>query len=110
MLEFELIIIDFFVGGGGVLMGIEMVVGWLLDVVINYDLVVIVMYVVNYLDMLYLINDIWGVDLMMVMFGWRVGVFWVLFDCKYFLKVKGGKLFDCNICDFVWVVVDWVEK
>lgn len=104
-----LLIVDSFVGGGGVFIGIEMVFGCFLDIVINYNFVVFVFYVVNYLEMLYFFENVYKVDLFDYMWGCYIGFMYFFLDCKYFFKVKGGKLVECNICDFVWIIFGWIE-
>lgn len=104
------IVVDLFVGGGGVLEGFKQVFGIDFVLVYNYDELVIGMYVVNYLLIQYYCEDIWYVDLCVDVVGCFIGWFYVLLDCMYFSQVKGGQLCSWKICVLLWVVLKWVGQ
>lgn len=104
------IVVDLFVGGGGVSEGFKQVLGIDFVFVYNYDELVIGMYVVNYLFIIYYCEDIWYVDLCVDVVGCFVGWFYVLFDCMYFSQVKGGQLCSMKMCVLFWVVLKWVGQ
>lgn len=85
------LIIDFFAGGGGASVGIEMALGREVDIAINHDPEAIRMHKVNHPNTLHLTEDIFTVDLQKYVKGKSVDLLWASPDCTSHSKAKGGQ-------------------
>lgn len=85
------LIIDFFAGGGGASVGIEMALGRQVDIAINHDPDAIAMHKENHPNTLHLTEDIFSVDLQKYVKGRHVSLVWASPDCTSHSKAKGGK-------------------
>ena len=85
------LIIDFFAGGGGASVGIEMALGREIDIAINHDPEAIRMHKVNHPNTLHLTEDIFAVDLQKYVKDETVDLLWASPDCTSHSKAKGGQ-------------------
>jgi len=84
-------IIDAFAGGGGASVGIEMALGYSVDIAINHDPQAILMHKTNHPNTLHLTEDIFKVDLQKYVAGRHVDLMWASPDCTSHSKAKGGQ-------------------
>lgn len=84
------LLIDFFAGGGGASVGIEMFTGRHVDIAVNHDPQAIRMHKTNHPNTLHLTEDIFKVDLAKYVAGRHVALIWASPDCTHFSKAKGG--------------------
>ncbi len=89
--HFTGLIIDFFAGGGGASVGMEMALGRPVDIAINHDPDAIAMHKENHPNTLHLTEDIFSVDLQKYVKGRHVSLVWASPDCTSHSKAKGGK-------------------
>lgn len=87
-------VIDFFAGGGGASVGIEMATGKQVDLAINHDIEAIRMHSTNHPSTTHVTEDIFKVDLGKYIKGRQVGLIWASPTCTHFSKAKGGKPLD----------------
>lgn len=81
-------IIDCFAGGGGASAGIEMALGYPVDIAVNHDPEAIRMHEVNHPNTLHLTEDIFKVDLERYVNGDNVELMWASPDCTSHSKAK----------------------
>lgn len=98
------LIIDCFAGGGGASVGIEMALGWPVDIAINHDPQAIRMHKVNHPDTLHLTEDIFKVDLKKYVAGRHVALMWASPDCTSHSKAKGGQPRNKGLRILPWAV------
>ena len=84
-------IIDAFAGGGGASVGIEMALGYSVDIAINHDPQAILMHKTNHPNTLHLTEDIFKADLQKYVAGRHVDLMWASPDCTSHSKAKGGQ-------------------
>lgn len=101
------LIVDNFAGGGGASTGIEMAIGYSVDIAINHDPEAIRMHKVNHPNTKHYCENVWAVDPVKVCEGHPVALAWFSPDCKHFSKAKGGKPKDKNIRGLAWVACRW---
>lgn len=97
-------IIDFFAGGGGASVGIEMALGRTVDIAINHDPAAILMHKTNHPNTLHLTEDIFTVDLQKYIKGRHVDLIWASPDCTSHSKAKGGKPRNNKLRILPWAV------
>jgi DNA (cytosine-5)-methyltransferase 1 len=100
------LIVDFFAGGGGASLGIEMATGRSPDIAVNHDAEAVALHRINHPASVHLQNDVWSVfPALDRLIGNRpVGLFHASPDCKHFSKAKGGRPVKRKIRDLAWVV------
>ena len=98
------LIIDCFAGGGGASVGIEMALGWPVDIAINHDPDAILMHKTNHPDTLHLTEDIFRVDLKKYVKGRHVALMWASPDCTSHSKAKSGKPRERGLRILPWAV------
>lgn len=101
------LVVDNFAGGGGASIGMEQALGRSVDIAINHDPEALAMHRVNHPYAHHLCEDVWKVDIKMVVAGRRVGLAWFSPDCKHHSKAKGGKPVDKKIRGLAWVALRW---
>lgn len=104
---FRELVVDNFAGGGGASTGIELALGYPVDIAVNHDADAIAMHKVNHPYTRHFQEDVFAIDPLQVT-GWRaVGIAWFSPDCKHFSRAKGGKPVDKKIRGLSWVVLRW---
>ena len=104
---FEGIIVDYFAGGGGASVGIELALGHPVTIAVNHDPEAIAMHRANHPYTKHLCESVWDVDPRAECAGRKVGLAWFSPDCKHFSKAKGGTPVSKNIRGLAWVVLRW---
>lgn len=104
------LIIDFFAGGGGASVGIEMALGREIDIAINHDPEAIRMHKVNHPNTLHLTEDIFAVDLQKYVKDETVDLLWASPDCTSHSKAKGGQPRKQGLRVLPWAVYKHVKK
>lgn len=97
-------IIDCFAGGGGASVGIEMALGYPVDIAVNHDPEAIRMHEVNHPNTLHLTEDIFKVDLEKYVNGDNVELMWASPDCTSHSKAKGGQPRKSGLRILPWAV------
>ena len=97
-------IIDCFAGGGGASVGIEMALGYPVDIAVNHDPEAIRMHEVNHPNTLHLTEDIFKVDLERYVNGDNVELMWASPDCTSHSKAKGGQPRKSGLRILPWAV------
>ncbi|WP_270368528.1 DNA cytosine methyltransferase [Eubacterium ramulus] len=103
-------VIDFFAGGGGASVGIEMATGKQVDLAINHDIEAIRMHSTNHPSTTHVTEDIFKVDLGKYIKGRQVGLIWASPTCTHFSKAKGGKPLDEQLRILPWSVYKHVKN
>lgn len=104
------LILDFFAGGGGASVGIEMALGRQVDIAVNHDPNAISIHRTNHPDTLHLTEDIFKVDLEKYVKGHHVGLVWASPDCTSHSKAKGDKPRKNNLRILPWSVYKHAKK
>ncbi len=104
---FRELVIDNFAGGGGASTGMELALGFPVDIAINHDADAIAMHKVNHPYTRHYQEDVFAIDPEQVTGGRAVGIAWFSPDCKHFSRAKGGKPVDKKIRGLSWVVLRW---
>lgn len=104
---FRELVIDNFAGGGGASTGMELALGFPVDIAINHDADAIAMHKVNHPYTRHYQEDVFAIDPERVTGGRAVGIAWFSPDCKHFSRAKGGKPVDKRIRGLSWVVLRW---
>lgn len=99
--------VDNFAGGGGASTGIELAIGYSVDIAINHDPEAIRMHKANHPNTKHYCENVWAVDPVKACGGHPVALAWFSPDCKHFSKAKGGKPKDKNIRGLAWVACRW---
>ena len=98
---------DNFAGGGGASTGMELALGYPVDIAVNHDADAIAMHKVNHPYTRHFREDVFAIDPERVTGGRAVGIAWFSPDCKHFSRAKGGKPVDKKIRGLSWVVLKW---
>ena len=101
------LIVDFFAGGGGASIGIELATGRPVDIAVNHDPDAIAMHSVNHPYTRHFQEDVFAIDPEETTGGRPVGIMWASPDCKHFSKAKGGAPVEKKIRGLSWVVLRW---
>ncbi len=101
------LIVDFFAGGGGASIGIELATGRPVDIAVNHDPDAIAMHNVNHPFTRHFQEDVFAIDPEETTGGRSVGIMWASPDCKHFSKAKGGAPVEKKIRGLSWVVLRW---
>ncbi len=101
------LIVDFFAGGGGASVGIELATGRPVDIAVNHDPDAIAMHSVNHPFTRHFQEDVFAIDPEETTGGRPVGIMWASPDCKHFSKAKGGAPVEKKIRGLSWVVLRW---
>lgn len=101
------LIVDFFAGGGGASVGIELATGRPIDIAVNHDPDAIAMHKVNHPFTRHYQEDVFLIDPERTTGGRPVGIMWASPDCKHFSKAKGGAPVEKKIRGLSWVVLRW---
>lgn len=104
---FRKLVIDNFAGGGGASTGIELALGFPVDIAVNHDADAIAMHKVNHPYTRHFQEDVFSIDPVSVTGGREVGIAWFSPDCKHFSRAKGGKPVDKKIRGLSWVILKW---
>ena len=104
---FRELVIDNFAGGGGASTGMELALGFPVDIAINHDADAIAMHKVNHPYTRHYQEDVFAIDPERVTGGRTVGIAWFSPDCKHFSRAKGGNPVDKKIRGLSWVVLRW---
>lgn len=104
---FRELVVDNFAGGGGASTGMELALGYPVDIAVNHDADTIVMHKVNHPYTRHFQEDVFAIDPEQVTGGRAVGIAWFSPDCKHFSRAKGGKPVDKKIRGLSWVVLRW---
>lgn len=104
---FRELVVDNFAGGGGASTGIELALGYPVDIAVNHDADAIAMHKVNHPYTRHFQEDVFAIDPLQVTGGRAVGIAWFSPDCKHFSRAKGGKPVDKKIRGLSWVVLRW---
>ncbi len=104
---FRELVVDNFAGGGGASTGIELALGYPVDIAVNHDADAIAMHKVNHPYTRHFQEDVFAIDPEQVTDGRAVGIAWFSPDCKHFSRAKGGKPVDKKIRGLSWVVLRW---
>lgn len=104
---FRELVVDNFAGGGGASTGMELALGYPVDIAVNHDTDAIAMHKVNHPYTLHFQEDVFAIDPEQVTGGRAVGIAWFSPDCKHFSRAKGGKPVDKKIRGLSWVVLRW---
>ena len=83
------LVVDNFAGGGGASTGIELALGYPVDIAINHDGDAIAMHKVNHPYTLHFQEDVFAINPEEVTGGRPVGIAWFSPDCKHFSRAKG---------------------
>ena len=84
------LIVDFFAGGGGASIGIELAAGRPVDIAVNHDPDAIAMHKVNHPYTRHFQEDVFAINPEETTGGRPVVIMWASPDCKHFSKAKGG--------------------
>lgn len=101
------LVVDNFAGGGGASTGIELALGYPIDIAVNHDFDAISMHRVNHPHTQHFQEDVFAINPEQVTGGRPVGIAWFSPDCKHFSRAKGGKPVDRKIRGLSWVVLKW---
>lgn len=101
------LIVDFFAGGGGASIGIELATGRPVDIAVNHDPDAIAMHSVNHPFTKHYQEDVFAIDPEETTGGRPIGIMWASPDCKHFSKAKGGAPVEKKIRGLSWVVLRW---
>lgn len=101
------LIVDFFAGGGGASIGIELATGRPVSIAVNHDPDAIAMHSVNHPFTKHFQEDVFAIDPEETTGGRPVGIMWASPDCKHFSKAKGGAPVEKKIRGLSWVVLRW---
>lgn len=101
------LVIDNFAGGGGASTGMELALGFPVDIAVNHDGDAIAMHKVNHPYTKHFQEDVFAIDPEKVTGGRPVGIAWFSPDCKHFSKAKGGKPVEKKIRGLSWIVLRW---
>lgn len=101
------LIVDFFAGGGGASIGIELATGRPVDIAVNHDPDAIAMHKVNHPFTRHFQEDVFAIDPEETTGGRPVGIMWASPDCKHFSKAKGGAPVEKKIRGLSWVILRW---
>lgn len=101
------LVVDNFAGGGGASTGMELALGYPVDIAVNHDADAIAMHKVNHPYTRHFQEDVFAIDPEQVTGGRAVGIAWFSPDCKHFSRAKGGKPVDKKIRGLSWVVLRW---
>lgn len=101
------LIVDFFAGGGGASIGIELATGRPVDIAVNHDPDAIAMHSVNHPFTKHFQEDVFAINPEETTGGRPVGIMWASPDCKHFSKAKGGAPVEKKIRGLSWVVLRW---
>lgn len=101
------LVVDFFAGGGGASIGIELATGRPVDIAVNHDPDAIAMHKVNHPYTRHFQEDVFAIDPETTTGGRPVGIMWASPDCKHFSKAKGGAPVEKKIRGLSWVVLRW---
>lgn len=101
------LIVDFFAGGGGASIGIELATGRPVDIAVNHDPDAIAMHKVNHPYTRHFQEDVFAINPEETTGGRPVGIMWASPDCKHFSKAKGGAPVEKKIRGLSWVVLRW---
>lgn len=104
---FRELVVDNFAGGGGASTGMELALGYPVDIAVNHDADAIAMHKVNHPCTRHFQEDVFAIDPEKVTGGRAVGIAWFSPDCKHFSRAKGGKPVDKKIRGLSWVVLRW---
>ena len=104
---FRELVVDNFAGGGGASTGMELALGYPVDIAVNHDADAIAMHKVNHPYTRHFQEDVFDIDPERVTGGRAVGIAWFSPDCKHFSRAKGGKPVDKKIRGLSWVVLRW---
>ena len=104
---FREFVVDNFAGGGGASTGMELALGYPVDIAVNHDADAIAMHKVNHPYTRHFQEDVFAIDPEQVTGGRAVGIAWFSPDCKHFSRAKGGKPVDKKIRGLSWVVLRW---
>ena len=104
---FRELVVDNFAGGGGASTGMELALGYPVDIAVNHDADAIAMHKVNHPYTRHFQEDVFAIDPEQVTGGRAVGIAWFSPDCKHFSRAKGGKPVDKKIRGLSWVVLRW---
>ena len=104
---FRELVVDNFAGGGGASTGMELALGYPVDIAVNHDADAIAMHKVNHPYTRHFQEDVFAIDPEKVTGGRAVGIAWFSPDCKHFSRAKGGKPVDKRIRGLSWVVLRW---
>ena len=104
---FRKLVVDNFAGGGGASTGIELALGFPVDIAVNHDADAIAMHKVNHPYTRHFQEDVFSIDPVSVTGGREVGIAWFSPDCKHFSRAKGGKPVDKKIRGLSWVILKW---
>lgn len=103
--NFNGLVIDNFAGGGGASTGIELALGWPVDIAINHDPEAVAMHDINHPHTRHYCESVWDVDPREVTQGRPVDLCWFSPDCKHFSKAKGGMPVSKKIRGLAWVAI-----
>jgi DNA (cytosine-5)-methyltransferase 1 len=101
------IIVDNFAGGGGASTGIELAIGYSVNIAINHDPAAILMHKTNHPSTKHYQESVWDIDIREITKGKEVDLVWCSPDCKHFSKAKGGKPVNKEIRGLAWVAIKW---
>ena len=101
------LIVDFFAGGGGASIGIELAAGRPVDIAVNHDPDAIAMHKVNHPYTRHFQEDVFAINPEETTGGRPVVIMWASPDCKHFSKAKGGAPVEKKIRGLSWVVLRW---
>lgn len=104
---FRELVVDNFAGGGGASTGMELALGYPVDIAVNHDADAIAMHKVNHPYTRHFQEDVFAIDPERVTGGRAVGIAWFSPDCKHFSRAKGGKPVDKKIRGLSWAVLRW---
>ena len=104
---FRELVVDNFAGGGGASTGMELALGYPVDIAVNHDADAIAMHKVNHPYTRHFQEDVFAIGPVQVTGGRAVGIAWFSPDCKHFSRAKGGKPVDKKIRGLSWVVLRW---
>lgn len=104
---FRELVVDNFAGGGGASTGMELALGYPVDIAVNHDADAIAMHKVNHPYTRHFQEDVFAIDPEQVTGGRAVGIAWFSPDCKHFSRAKGGEPVDKKIRGLSWVVLRW---
>lgn len=104
---FRELIVDNFAGGGGASTGMELALGFPVDIAVNHDGDAVAMHKVNHPFTQHFQEDVFAIDTERVTGGHPVGIAWFSPDCKHFSRAKGGKPVEKKIRGLSWVVLKW---
>ncbi|MET4696129.1 DNA cytosine methyltransferase [Endozoicomonas lisbonensis] len=104
------LIVDNFAGGGGASTGIEMALGWPVDIAINHDPEAIAMHTINHPHTKHYCESVWKVDPVKACNGKPVALAWFSPDCTHHSKARGGKPKSKQIRGLAWVAVRWAKR